>query len=139
MTVNTARFAISTKGQDDMVDITAQVAKCVKDSGLSAGIAVVFCSGATGALSTVEFEPGLLKDVPEALAKIAPYGDNYAHHDTWHDDNGSGHVRATLLGPDITVPFEGNELIIGRWQQLVFIECDTSARERELIVSIIGE
>ena len=139
MTVKTGRFDIKTGEQGDMVDITAQVQHCVSKSGLEDGIALVFCTGATGAISTVEYEPGLLKDIPKALSKIAPYDGHYAHHDTWHDDNGSGHVRATLIGPDISVPFMKKKLALGTWQQIVFIECDTKSRDRTLLVQMTGE
>jgi len=139
MTVKRESISLKTGKQGDMVNITEEVGQAIAASGLSAGIALIFCPGATGALSTVEFEPGLQKDIPDALQKIAPYGRDYAHHGTWGDDNGSGHVQATILGPDITVPFEDGVPILGNWQQIVFIECDTRARERKLVVQIIGE
>jgi len=139
MTVVTKEIAVLTRAGGGMSDVTAGVQRCVAESGLIAGIAVVFCPGSTGALSTVEFEPGLVKDVPAALERMAPADLHYAHHKTWGDDNGSGHVKATILGPDLTVPFAAGRLILGSWQQIVFIECDSRDRDRKLIVQLIGE
>ncbi|MFH0862213.1 MAG: secondary thiamine-phosphate synthase enzyme YjbQ [Candidatus Altiarchaeota archaeon] len=124
---------------DGMTDITDELRALVDSSGLNDGIATVFCPGSTGALSTVEFEPGLAKDIPAALERIAPKKWEYAHHLTWGDDNGSGHVRATIIGPSLTIPFSFGKLTLGEWQQAVFIECDSRKRERELVVKLIGE
>lgn len=139
MAVKNLSLNISSKGRNDMVDITDNIKILVYDSGLTDGVAVIFCPGSTGALSTVEFEPGLLKDIPNALEKIAPHDIEYEHHKTWNDDNGSGHVKSTLVGPDLTVPFTGKKLDLGTWQQIVFIECDTHPRNRELVIKLIGE
>ncbi len=139
MAVKTSYINLKTKADGGMSDITGEVQKAVSDSGLTSGIAVVFAGGSTGALSTVEYEPGLLKDIPDALERIASKDLDYAHHQTWHDDNGRGHVRATLIGPDITVPFVDGSLYLGNWQQICFIECDTRDRDRKLLVQIIGE
>lgn len=135
----TKSLNLKTKADCGMTDITCHVREAVAESKMSEGIAVVFCPGSTGAISTVEYEPGLQKDVPFALERIAPKGAEYLHHNTWGDDNGPGHIKATLIGPDITVPFLKGKLTIGQWQQIVFIECDTRDRSRELIVQIIGE
>ncbi|MBD3388126.1 MAG: YjbQ family protein [Candidatus Altiarchaeales archaeon] len=139
MTVVTDHVKLRTDGEGSMVDVTPRVQECVSKSGISNGIVTVFCPGSTGALSTVEYEPGLMKDVPDALKRIAPDELYYAHHETWHDDNGRGHVKATLLGPDISIPFTDGALTLGTWQQICFIECDTRGRDRELVVQIIGE
>jgi secondary thiamine-phosphate synthase enzyme len=139
MTVVTKYVSIETKADGGMVDVTGEVRSRVCESGLTRGIAVVFCPGSTGALSTVEYEPGLVKDVPAALERLAPGRMTYAHHETWHDDNGAGHVKATIIGPSITIPFEDKTLTLGQWQQIVFIECDTKDRQRRLIVQMIGE
>lgn len=139
MTVVTKTIEVSTSGSGDMIELSDRVQMCVTESNLRNGIAVIFCPGSTGAISTVEYEPGLMKDIPKALQRIAPYGDKYEHHDTWDDDNGSGHVQATILGPSLTVPFTNQHLILGNWQQIVFIECDTRPRERKIIVQIMGE
>jgi secondary thiamine-phosphate synthase enzyme len=139
VTVVTKDIQVKTKADGGMVDITGGVAECVAESGLSNGAVVVFCPGSTGALSTVEYEPGLMKDIPAALERIAPREEYYLHHETWHDDNGRGHVGATFLGPDITVPFVDGRLTLGTWQQIVFIECDTRDRNRKLVVQVIGD
>ncbi|MBU0761672.1 MAG: secondary thiamine-phosphate synthase enzyme YjbQ [Candidatus Altiarchaeota archaeon] len=139
MVILTKTVEFSTSGSGDMVEITDKVQLGITESNMKNGVAVIFCPGSTGAVSTVEYEPGLKKDIPKAMQRLAPYGDDYAHHDTWDDDNGSGHVQATIIGPSLTVPFTDRKLTLGRWQQVVFIECDTRARERKLIVQILGE
>jgi secondary thiamine-phosphate synthase enzyme len=139
MTPHTGLVRFMTMGEGDISDLTDRIQEIVTLSGQKEGVAVIFCPGSTGAVTTIEFEPGLVKDVPAALERIAPKGNIYAHHATWGDDNGSGHVKAAILGPDLTVPFSSGRLDLGRWQQIVFIECDTSARDRKLIVKVIGE
>jgi len=139
MTVYHEKIQIKSKGEDDIIDITNNIQGCIESSGLSNGICCVFVPGSTGTISTIEFEPGLKKDVPKALESIAPKDQYYAHHETWHDDNGRSHVKATLMGPGITIPFQDHELIHGTWQQIVFIELDTSPRNRTIIIQIIGE
>ncbi len=139
MTVEIYEITVDTQGRSDMVDITQTVAEIVEKSKISDGLVNIFVSGSTGSVSTVEYEPGLLKDVPRALDKIAPYGPDYAHHETWHDDNGAGHVRATLMGPGITVPFKDKRLLLGTWQQLVLIDHDTRPRSRRLVLTLIGD
>ena len=130
---------VKTNGEVDIVDITDDIQKIVKKSKLNTGIACVFVPGSTGTITTIEYEPGLMKDLPRALEKIAPKKEYYNHHETWHDDNGHSHVRASLMGPSITVPIKDGRLIHGTWQQIVFVELDTSPRNRNLIVEIIGE
>lgn len=122
-----------------MIDITREVAAAVSRSGLRDGIVVVFNVGSTGALTTIEFEPGLQQDFPAMLERVAPRDIAYQHDLTWHDGNGHSHTRASLLGPDITVPFAGGALRIGTWQQIVFIELDNKPHNRQLAVQIIGE
>jgi secondary thiamine-phosphate synthase enzyme len=139
MTVVTREIRIETKADGGMVDLTDKICECIKSSNLRDGVVCVFCPGSTGAISTVEYEPGLTKDIPDALERIAPKKLDYAHHQTWHDDNGSGHVKATLLGPSITVPFTESKPMLGTWQQIVFIECDTRNRNRKIIAQIMGE
>ena len=130
---------VKTNGEVDIVDITDDIQKIVKKSKLNTGITCVFVPGSTGTITTIEYEPGLMKDLPRALEKIAPKKDYYNHHETWHDDNGHSHVRASLMGPSITLPIKDGKLIHGTWQQIVFVELDTSPRNRNLIVEIIGE
>ncbi len=121
-----------------MVNITDQLARSVRDSKLKDGVATVFVPGSTGALTTVEYEPGLLQDFPDMLDRVAPRDIEYEHEKRWHDGNGHSHVRASLIGPSLTVPFEEGRLTLGTWQQIVFIELDTRSRSRQLIVQVIG-
>lgn len=139
MSVVTKRFQVKTRGNVDIKNITSEVGEAVRESGMKNGIATVFVPGATGAISTLEYEPGLLKDIPQALERIAPSDVPYEHHKTWGCDNGRSHVRATIMGPSLVVPFENQRLILGTWQQIVFLDLDTSVRTRELVVQIIGE
>lgn len=129
----------STKGENDMKDITDNVQKVISKSKLTEGIACVFVPGSTGTLTTIEFEPGLQKDFPEAMNEIAPKNKYYAHHETWHDDNGRSHVKASMMGPSVTMPFHEGKLVHGTWQQLVFIDFDTRPRDRRIIVQLLGE
>jgi len=135
----TERLSVSTKPDLDIVDITEQVADIVRKSNLKDGFVNIFVSGSTASVSTMEFEPNLVKDIKTALERIAPSDIPYEHHKTWGDDNGKSHVRATLMGPGITVPFQNKKLLLGTWQQIVLLDFDTSAREREIIVQIVGE
>ncbi|MCP8323570.1 MAG: secondary thiamine-phosphate synthase enzyme YjbQ [Candidatus Methylarchaceae archaeon HK02M2] len=139
MTVLTKHLSLSTKGELDMIDITNSVGKVVKDTKLENGIVTVFVPGSTGALTTIEYEPGLLKDFPDMLERIIPKSLEYEHEKRWHDGNGHSHVRASLIGPSLTIPFKEKRLILGTWQQVVFIELDIHSRSRELILQIIGE
>jgi len=130
---------VKTKGEVDIIDITGEVQNVVSKSKLKDGIACIFVKGSTGAITTIEYEPGLMQDFPRALQKIAPKGEYYNHHETWHDDNGHSHVRASLMGPSVTVPIKDGKVIHGTWQQIVFVELDTSNRNRDIIVQIVGE
>lgn len=139
MGVYSDQINIKTDGEVDIIDITGEIQNSIDKSKLRDGIICIFVPGSTGTLTTIEYEPGLMKDLPQALEKIAPKGIYYNHHETWHDDNGHSHVRASLMGPSITVPFRNKKLIHGTWQQIVFVELDTSPRNREIIVQIVGE
>ena len=139
MGVYSDQISIKTDGEVDIIDITDEIQKSINKSKLKDGIICIFVPGSTGTLTTIEYEPGLMKDLPAALEKIAPKKMYYNHHETWHDDNGHSHVRASLMGPSITVPFRNKKLIHGTWQQIVFVELDTSPRNREIIVQIVGE
>ena len=130
---------IKTRGEVDIIDITNQVQSIVNKSKIKNGITCIFVPGSTGTITTIEYEPGLKKDLPRALQKIAPKGEHYDHHETWHDDNGHSHVRASLMGPGITIPLIDGKIIHGTWQQIVFVEFDTSPRNRNLIVQIVGD
>ncbi len=122
-----------------MVDLTGRVQEVVDRHAFREGQALVFVSGSTAGLTTVEFEPGLQKDLPAALERVAPQGITYAHEETWHDDNGHAHVRASLLGPSLAVPFKEGRLLLGTWQQIVLIDFDTRPRRRDVVVQLSGE
>jgi len=139
MVVITKQIKISSKSENDIIDITEQVADAISKSGISNGTITVFVSGSTGAITTIEYEPGLVKDFPEMLSRIAPDDINYEHEQRWHDGNGRSHVKASLVGPSLTIPFKDGQLLLGTWQQIVFLELDTRARARTLVLQIIGE
>jgi secondary thiamine-phosphate synthase enzyme len=139
MAVSTQRIHLNTRGHTDIVDITGHVAEALESSGLHSGVLTVFVPGSTGGVTTIEYEPGLLKDLPEAFEKFAPTGVGYHHDATWGDGNGSAHVRAALMGASLTVPFSEGRMILGTWQQIVLIDFDNRSRDRELIVQILGE
>ncbi len=139
MSVLTKYLSLHTKGELDMIDITDSLANAVKETELRSGIVTVFVPGSTGALTTIEYEPGLRKDFPNMLEKIAPKNVIYEHEKRWHDGNGHSHVRAALIGPSLTIPFKDKRLTLGTWQQVVFIELDIRNRSRELVLQIIGE
>ena len=130
---------LSTKGFTDIVDITAEVQEMVEKAGLSEGHVIVFIPGATAGVTTIEYEPGLLKDLPEALEKVAPMGKTYHHDDTWGDGNGFSHVRAALTGPSLTVPFSKGRLTLGTWQQIIIMDFDNRSRTRRVAVQLVGE
>jgi secondary thiamine-phosphate synthase enzyme len=137
--VVTSRISFQTRAETDMVDITDRLVKNIRDSGLKDGIATIFVPGSTGALTTIEYEPGLLKDFPDMLDRVAPRNIEYEHERRWHDGNGHSHVRASLIGPSITIPFENGKPTLGTWQQIVFLELDARGRSRQLIVQVMGK
>ncbi len=139
MTVVTKELKIKSKKENDMIDITTQTLELVKKSGIRNGNVTIFVSGSTAALTTIEFEPGLKRDFPDMLERIAPSDIDYGHEQMWHDGNGHSHVKASLIGPSLTIPFTNSKLLLGRWQQIVLIELDTRARDRNLILQILGE
>lgn len=139
MKVITEHFSVSTGGNSELLDITGTVSDLLSKHKLNEGNLTVFVSGSTASVTTTEFEPGLRKDIPEALNRLAPEGVRYHHDDTWHDGNGHAHVRASILGPSLTIPFSGGEMLLGTWQQIVLIDFDNRPRERKVIVQLIGE
>ena len=139
MAVKTKQLSIHTRGEGDILDVTSKVADAVVETRLRNGIVTVFVPGSTGALTTIEYEPGLLKDLPNMLERIAPKNLVYEHEKRWHDGNGHSHVRASLIGPSLTVPFTNGRLTLGTWQQIIFMELDVRSRARNLILQIIGE
>lgn len=139
MTVITKTTRIKTRGENDMIDITGETSKAVEESKLKDGIVTVFVSGSTAAITTIEYEPGLTQDFPRMLSRIAPKDIEYEHDNTWRDGNGHSHVRASLIGPSLTIPFKDGDLLLGTWQQIILLETDTRQRERKIILQIIGE
>ncbi|MEM4663027.1 MAG: secondary thiamine-phosphate synthase enzyme YjbQ [Candidatus Diapherotrites archaeon] len=138
MVSKTIRFFVETTKDICIRDITKDVEKAVNESKIENGVAIVFVPGSTASISTMEFEPGLLKDLPEVFQKIAPFDKDWQHHKTWNDRNGASHILATILGPSTTVPFQNRKLLLGTWQQIVLIDFDREPRRREVIVQIIG-
>jgi secondary thiamine-phosphate synthase enzyme len=139
LTVVTKQLSLQTEGEVDILDVTGRVAEAVAESKLKNGIITVFVPGSTGALTTIEYEPGLLQDLPNALERLASKKLTYEHEKRWHDGNGHSHVRASIMGPSITVPFVDGRLTLGTWQQLVFVELDVRRRNRNLVLQIVGE
>ncbi len=140
MTVLLETFEIKTRAFCDVINITSQVQNAIERSGLKNGIVNVHVAGSTGAISTVEYEPGLVQtDINEFLEKIIPYKKDYAHHKTWHDYNGAGHLRSFLIKTSQTFPFHNKNLILGSWQNIIFIENDEKSRHRKIYVTLIGE
>ncbi len=139
MAVKTFSFAVETKGFTDIIDITPRVSQIVSESGIMEGSALVFVPGSTAGITTIEYEPGLLKDYPEFFERIIPSNKRYSHDDTWHDGNGFSHVRAALQGASFTVPFSAGKLLLGTWQQIILVDFDNRGRSRRVIVQINGE
>lgn len=137
--VITKRIELNTKGNCHIVDITGQVSEEVLRSGLKDGIVTIFVPGSTAGVTTVEYEPGLVSDLQRLFDRVAPADINYRHNLRWGDGNGHSHVRASLLGPSLTVPFAEKRLTLGTWQQIVFIDFDIRPRRRELVLQIMGE
>jgi secondary thiamine-phosphate synthase enzyme len=123
----------------DVKDITGEVARLVAASGIQTGIAHVFVIGSTAAIVTIEYEPGLARDLPEMLDKLMPPSRSYGHEQAWHDGNGHSHLQATTLGPSLSVPIARGEPALGTWQQVVLVECDTRPRDRTVVVTVMGE
>lgn len=122
-----------------MHDITARVAAIVADSGVAAGVVQVFNVGSTACIGTIEFEPGLQRDLPELLNRLIPPSDQYGHELAWHDGNGHSHLQATWLGPSLSVPIAEGRLVLGTWQQIFHLECDNKPRQRQIVVTVVGE
>jgi secondary thiamine-phosphate synthase enzyme len=137
--VTTLKRSVATSGQGDAHDITRLVADAVADASTDAGIVTVFVVGSTAAVTTIEFEPGAIADLNRLFESLAPREGRYQHHLRWGDDNGSSHVRAALLGPSLTIPFEQGALTLGTWQQIMLLEFDTRPRRREIVLQIVGE
>ena len=139
MAVLTKRIQIKSKGETDIIDITDKTSQAIKESKIKDGLVTVFVSGSTAAVTTIEYEPGLRYDFPEMLSRVAPKDIEYKHDNTWHDGNGHSHVRASLIGPSLTIPIVEGNMSLGTWQQIVLLEMDTRPRDRNLILQLIGE
>lgn len=139
MAVETTSFSFSTEAELDVVDVTHDVSEIISENPITDGVVTVFVPGSTGALTTLEYEPGLVQDIKDFFDRSVPKDHYYHHEERWHDKNGHSHIRASLIGPSVTVPFRDNRLMLGTWQQIVFLDCDVRSRERELIVQIMGE
>ncbi|WP_287152777.1 secondary thiamine-phosphate synthase enzyme YjbQ [Candidatus Solincola tengchongensis] len=139
MPVYTTSLEFSTRGGSEIIDITGRVQESLTDSRLREGLVTVFVPGSTGGVITLEYEPGLMRDLGEAFERLAPSGVAYHHDRTWGDGNGHSHVRASLVGPSLSVPFREGRLILGTWQQIAFVDFDNRPRRRVLIVQVIGE
>ena len=138
--VKTHEIKIKTKGNCDVVNITGQVGEAVAHSDITAGTVTVFNVGSTAGITTTEYEPGLVNHDIEALFEtIAPENARYEHEETWHDDNGHAHVRASLLGPSLSVPVIDGRMTLGTWQQIILVDFDTRPRARTIICQIVGE
>lgn len=138
MTVVSDTLSVTSRGRRDVIDLTAAVRAVLQRHQFQDGIVVLFVPGSTAGITTIEYEPGLKQDIDTFLERLAPYGDDYRHHETWHDDNGSSHLQAALLGPSLTVPVIKGEMSLGTWQQVVLIDCDTRPRSRTVIVQMIA-
>jgi secondary thiamine-phosphate synthase enzyme len=138
--VITRKIEVRTKGNCDIIDVTGQAAELVAESGVSDGTVTLFSVGSTAGITTTEYEPGLVKhDIKAAFERIAPADGRYEHEETWHDDNGHAHVRASLLGPSLVVPIVEGKLTLGTWQQIILVDFDTRPRTRTIVCQIIGE
>ncbi|QIZ72362.1 secondary thiamine-phosphate synthase enzyme YjbQ [Oxynema aestuarii] len=137
--VHQENIVISTNKNGDMHDLTDAVNQIVKQSGIRTGMVNIFNVGSTASVGTIEFEPGLKRDLPEMLNRLIPPSRDYGHEQTWHDGNGHSHLQATWLGPSLTVPVRNGKLELGTWQQIFHLECDIKPRRRTILVTIYGE
>lgn len=132
-------FTLNTEGHGHMQDITERVAQAVSQSAIRTGTVHIFNVGSTGAIGTIEFEPGLQRDLPQVLDRVIPPSTEYGHEQAWHDGNGHSHLQATWLGPSATIPVRLGRLALGTWQQIFHLECDVKPRQRTLIITVLGE
>ena len=139
MPVKTASLTLNTRGNTDIHDITDELARLVQQSGLNDGTVTVFCASSTSSLTTVEYESGAVSDLKRMFEDLVPSSRDYAHNATWDDGNGHSHMRASLLGPSLTIPFVAKRLTLGTWQQVIYVDFDIRPRHRELVVQMVGE
>jgi len=139
MPVRTGNITLNTRGDTDIQDVTKELERLVLESGLKTGTLTIFCPSSTSGLTTVEFEPGAVTDLKHMFEELIPSGRAYAHNATWDDGNGHSHMRASLLGPALTIPFVEKTLTLGTWQQVVYVDFDIRPRRRDLVVQMVGE
>jgi secondary thiamine-phosphate synthase enzyme len=139
MTVKTGNISLNTRGNTDVHDLTRELIRLVEQSGLTNGTLTVFCPSSTSGLTTIEFEPGALDDLKRMFEELVPSNREYAHNATWDDGNGHSHMRASLLGPSLSIPFVEKTLTLGTWQQVIYVDFDIHPRHRELVVQMMGE
>jgi len=139
MTFESHIVRLATQKEGEILDITDKVQRIVENGTIKNGVVFLFVPGSTAALTTIEYEPGLLVDLLSMLERVAPRNSSYEHERRWHDGNGHSHIRASLIGPDLSVPFERKKLMLGTWQQIVFVELDVRPRDRTVIVNSMGE
>ena len=137
--VKTGSIQLSTRGNADVKDITTEIVRVINASEIRNGTVTIFCPSSTSALTTIEYESGCVSDLRRLFDEIIPQNREYAHNARWHDGNGHSHVRAALLGPSLTIPFVEGSLMLGTWQQVIYVDFDVRARHRELVLQIIGE
>jgi secondary thiamine-phosphate synthase enzyme len=133
------QISIITSGHGDMHDLTAQVLAVVAASAIQTGLVNVFNVGSTAAVGAIEFEPGLLHDLPTVLDKLIPPSREYGHEQAWHDGNGHSHLQATLLGPSLTLPITEGKPLLGTWQKIFHLECDVRGRQRTVVITVNGD
>ncbi len=139
MSIYTSTIQLRTNGFSDVIDLTSKVVTALSASGLQHGSVTVFVPGSTASITTIEYESGVINDLKKAIERIAPHEIHYDHDSRWGDGNGFSHVRAALLGPSVTIPFDEGQLQLGTWQQIILIDFDNRPRTREVIVQILGE
>ncbi len=139
MKLVTRKIHLSTQGNSEIIDLTNIVKKHLKGAKFNSGLVNLFIPGATGGLTTMEYEPGLIDDLRKAFQRIVPEKTKYSHNLSHEDRNAHSHIRASLIGPSLSIPFENATLQLGKWQQIVFIDFDNRPRKRKVILQIIGE
>lgn len=137
--IKSKNIHLKTKGFCDLVDLTEEARKFIRDQGVQNGQILIFAFGSTCGITTIEYEPNLIRDFKELMEKLVPQDRNYHHNRTWGDNNGFSHLRASLIGPSVTVPIKNGELKLGTWQQIVLCDFDNQEREREVILQVFGE
>lgn len=138
MAVETYSIELETRGTNHVIDITPRVKEILRKAKISSGIACIILPGSTGVVTTIEYEPGVVQDLVEAMEKVAPRNIPYHHDAAWGDGNGFSHVRSALFGASFSFPFLGGKPVLGTWQQIVFVECDNRPRKRRLVLQLVG-